>query len=206
MSDEADIESGLAAWARIRERSKATFSDWIEVGRMLIAGRSLCMKRANCNSPYGPGYQRFIREWLEQHGLQEIDSHERRGAIVCVENFAEIEAWRSKLSAVEQRRCNHPNSILAHWRRNTRPVRSGPKTSVKTTHASKPIKPSQDMVRVFAAMLRKAWTNDTFLMSSTLLQDMREHREEFLEFLTAEPPKPPPRAPAAPVSLELSPA
>src|SRR6267378_1897465 len=117
MSDDATIAEGKAAWARIKERSKSTFSDWIEVGRMLIAGRSLCMKRANCNKPYGPSYHRFIREWLEENGLQEIDSHERRGSIVCVENLAEIEAWRSKLSDVEQRRCNHPNSVLAHWRR-----------------------------------------------------------------------------------------
>ena len=85
------------------------------------------MKRAKVNSPYGPTYQAYVREWLEQHGLQGIDSHERRGAIVIVEN-PEIQAWRSKLSDVEQRRCNHPNSVLSHFRRKSRPVRSGPKT------------------------------------------------------------------------------
>jgi len=180
------IEAGKAAWLRIQERSKSTFSDWLEIGRMLIAARALCMRRANCNSPYGPAYQRFMKEWIEENGLQDIDNHERYASIVMVENLAEIEAWRSKLSDVEIRRCNHPNSVLRHWRKNTRPTRSGPKTH-KAAHASRNgPKPSQDMVRVFAAMLRKAWSPDTYLMSSAVLQHMREHREEFIEFLNTD--------------------
>jgi hypothetical protein len=113
MSDAAQIADGKAAWQRIRGRSKSTFSDWIEIGRMLIIGRSLCMKQANCNKPYGRGYQRFMRQWLDENGLQEIDSHERRGSIVCVENLAETEAWRSKLSDVGIRRCRTPFSPIS---------------------------------------------------------------------------------------------
>jgi len=209
MSDDTTIAEGKAAWQRIKERSKSTFSDWIEVGRMLIAGRSLCMKQANCNSPYGPAYHRFIREWLLANDLQEIDSHERRGSIVMVENLVEIEGWRATLSAVEIRRCNHPNSVLAHWRRKTRPMRSGPKTYVHTAKATnvrrngRPIKFDQQMIKRAGAAMRQSWSNDVYSLATIALQAAIRDERDILELLP-DPPKPAPRQSGAPVALELS--
>jgi hypothetical protein len=190
--DDATIADGKAAWARIRERSKSTFGDWLEIGRMLLVGRSLCMKRAKCNSPYGPAYQGFVRAWLEENGLQGIDSHERRGAIVIVEN-PEIQAWRSKLSDVEQRRCNHPNSVLAHFRRQTRPVRSGPKTQAgaKSTHSGgyhRQLHFDQDVVRRVAAALREHWSTDTFKLARVVLDAAFPNEAALLALLDDRPP------------------
>jgi hypothetical protein len=217
VSDDAQIAEGKAAWARIRERSKSTFSDWIEIGRMLIIGRSLCMKQANCNKPYGPSYQRFMRLWLEENDLQEIDSHERRGSIVCVENLVEIEAWRSTLSDVEIRRCNHPNSVLAHWRRNTRPVRSGPKTrpdrppnpGPHVGQHGRPIFWPQDSLRRAHQAMLDCRSNDLLKLARVALEAAVRSEADLFALLDAHPRmvhqiRKPKAAITAPAALELS--
>lgn len=209
MSDDATILAGKDAWARLRHDRRG-FDDWVLVGRLLIAARSLCMKRANCNSPYGPGYQRYIREWLEANGLQDIDSHERRGAIVIVETLVEIEAWRSKLSAVEQRRCNHPNSVLAHFRRNSRPTRSGPKTQTDRPKSGnfvagrylRPIKFDQQMIKRAGDAMRQSWSNDCYRLAAIALSAAIRNEIDLLELLPSPPPPKPPSATA--VALELA--
>lgn len=85
------------------------------------------MAAAGCNSPYGAKYHRLIREWLDQNGLDDIDSHERRGAVIMAENEIDITVWRQGLSEVARLRANHPNTIVMHWRKRTVPQRSGPK-------------------------------------------------------------------------------
>jgi hypothetical protein len=69
------------------------------------------MQEAKVNRPFSPKYQVAINRLLESHGLMDIDSHERRAAILCVENRTEIERWRSTLSDSERRRCCHVPQI-----------------------------------------------------------------------------------------------
>ena len=81
MSDQA-IAEGRAAWERIKGNAKTTFSDWLLIGDCLRILRAQTMAEAKSNSPFGPRYQVAItiNRLLSSHGLQDIDSHERRPA------------------------------------------------------------------------------------------------------------------------------
>jgi hypothetical protein len=80
-SDQA-IAEGWAAWERIQGNAKTTFSDWLLIGGCLRILRAQTMAEAKSNSRFGPRYQVAItiNRLLSSHGLQDIDSHERRPA------------------------------------------------------------------------------------------------------------------------------
>lgn len=167
------IADAREAWARIKDRDRATFADWLAIGRALIAARQECMAKAGVNSPYGPAYQKLMRGWLDANGLTEVDSHERTNAIKCVEHQVEIEKWRAGLSDVERRRCNHPNSVIAHWRRKTRPRRPGPKRSAIKPHPRAEFRPifwNQDFIRRAADAMREANSADLFRLARAALE------------------------------------
>jgi hypothetical protein len=124
---EAVIAEGRAAWERIKGQGKPLFSEWILIGKALVAARAACLARAGVNSLYHPAYRRQVRVWLVDNGFDDLDSHERTNSVHMVEHQAEIEAWRAGLSDAERRRCNHPNSVWGLWRRRSAPTRSGPK-------------------------------------------------------------------------------
>ncbi|WP_315806573.1 MULTISPECIES: hypothetical protein [unclassified Bradyrhizobium] len=128
MSDATIIAAGREAWARLKDRSRATFDDWVAVGKALQAARRECMARAKCNSPFGSSYQRHhMRDWLRENSMSDLDHHERYGAIMVVEHLGEIEAYRATLSEAERMRCNHVNTVLKHWRAGSAPQPQGPK-------------------------------------------------------------------------------
>ncbi len=192
-----------AAWRRIRERDKATFDDWLAIGRALIAGRHDCMAKAGVNKPYGPAYQKLMRTWLDEHGLADIDSHERVGAIHCVEHQAEIETWRANLTGVERRRANHPNTIVKHWRSLTAPERPGPKRSSpgsSTRHADKrPVHWGQDHLRRAASAIRECRSTDCFVLARAAMEAAIRSEAELFQLLS--PPQPRPKAGFAPNTL-----
>ncbi|MES5485942.1 hypothetical protein QMZ05_24580 [Bradyrhizobium sp. INPA03-11B] len=169
------ISLGREAWQRIQHRDKATFDDWIAIGKALIAGRQECMAKAGVNSPYGPAYQKLMRSWLDENGLAGTDSHERVGAIHCVEHQAEIESWRTGLTDVQRRRANHPNTILAHWRRGTVPRKSGPRRAPvrakigRPQGNGKPVFFDGDMIRRGAAAMRESRSADWFVLTRACL-------------------------------------
>ena len=78
MSDQA-IAEGRAAWERIKGNAKTTFSDWAFDRRLPAHPPSA---EAKSNASFGPRYQVAItsNRLLSSHGLQDIDSHERRPA------------------------------------------------------------------------------------------------------------------------------
>jgi hypothetical protein len=121
------VAEGRAAWERIKGQGKPLFSDWILIGKALIAARTACLAKAGVNSLYHPAYRRQVRVWLVENGFDDLDSHERTNSVHLVEHQAEIEAWRAELSDAERRRCNHPNSVWGLWRKRSAPTRSGPK-------------------------------------------------------------------------------
>jgi hypothetical protein len=167
MSDQA-VELGKAAWERLKS-AKPLFTDWLAVGAALLVFRGQAMAEAKRNSPFGPKYQAAINRLLTLHDMQDIDSHERRGAIVMVENRAELEKWRATLTPIEQRRCNHPNSVLALWKKNGRPHAPGPKRNIvkpSVPHLGRAVgQPSSDDIRRIATALREARSNDFFVLA-----------------------------------------
>lgn len=207
MKTGSTISEAQAAWRRIRDRDKASFEDWLSIGRALIAGRQECMAKAGVNKPYSPAYQKLMRAWLDENGFAEIDGQERRGAIHCVERQGEIEAWRSGLTDAERRRSNHPNTIIKHMQRLTAPQRSGPRRSLVKVpkHADKrAIHWPQPIIRRAALAIAEARTNDTIRLAIAALEAAIPNEASLFALL--EPPKPrkPVQTTTAPVMAEAT--
>jgi hypothetical protein len=109
MSDDATIESGRAAWGRIKERHRVTWDDWLCVGRALVIGRIECMKAAGTNIPKGGKYNYVANQWLAEHGFADVCAQERSRIIKIIDNLPAVEAWRATLPLEEQRKINHPS-------------------------------------------------------------------------------------------------
>jgi hypothetical protein len=43
------VEQGRSAWERLRSRQRATWDEWLAVGRAIIIGRTEALKSANTN-------------------------------------------------------------------------------------------------------------------------------------------------------------
>jgi hypothetical protein len=43
------VEQGRSAWERLRSRQRATWDEWLDVGRAIIIGRMEALKSANTN-------------------------------------------------------------------------------------------------------------------------------------------------------------
>jgi hypothetical protein len=43
------VEQGRSAWERLRSRQRATWDEWLDVGRAIIIGRTEALKSANTN-------------------------------------------------------------------------------------------------------------------------------------------------------------
>jgi hypothetical protein len=183
------IQAGRQAWTQIRGSAKTSFEGWLRIGAALLVFRTQAMAEAKRNTPFGTRYQTAINKLLTLHDMQDIDSHERRGAIVMQENRAEIEKWRATLTDVEQRRCNHPNSVLRLWKTQGRPLRSGPKKGshiVRPKHPTEANPPAPDCglqacgrpvhhpgeaIKRAARALRENWRNtDTFVVARLVLE------------------------------------
>jgi hypothetical protein len=65
MSDSADdaIAVGRAASARLRDRDRATWADWLDVARAIAIGRTAALKVAGTNCPVGTRYNTAMRNW-----------------------------------------------------------------------------------------------------------------------------------------------
>lgn len=185
---DAIVTEARAAWARIKDRDKATFDDWLVIGRALVAARQQCMAKAGVNSPYGPSYQQSMRVWLDANGLADIDSHERTNAIKCVEHLAEIETWRAGLTDAERRRANHPNTVIAHWRRKTRPRRPGPKRF--KPRANRGIFWPQDSIRRAADAMRECNSRDLYRLARAALEAAIRSETDLWALVETQPGRP----------------
>jgi hypothetical protein len=200
MTDDATVEAGRAAWQRIKEGAQTSFESWLAIGRALLIARRECMARAKCNSPYGKGYAKEMRAWLDSNGLGDVENKERQGALYMVEHQADIEAWRDGLSDEQRRRCNHPNTILKHLQGGTVPQKRGPKPQIhhraelyasgkKGTHG-KPIDwPRAEHIRRAAKALGESYGRDLFVMASAALRAALRDEDDVLELLNPAPAK-----------------
>lgn len=65
-ADDDAVSAGRDAWARLRERERAAWPDWLTVGRALIIGRTEALKAAGTNRPVGTRYNRAMGDWLRK--------------------------------------------------------------------------------------------------------------------------------------------
>ncbi len=101
MTDSSDmVAEGRQAWQRLRQR--ATWADWLAVGRALLISRTEALKAAGTNRCVGTRY--IAGDWLRQNGLDDIAAQERYRLMLILEHLPAIEQWRGGLPESEQRK------------------------------------------------------------------------------------------------------
>jgi hypothetical protein len=114
MSADDKVAKGREAWGRLK--TSRLWDDYLAVGDALDEGRSWAMRGAHVNRPVGRAFNNMMGQWLREHGFSEIDKTVRSQILRCMDNKAEIEAWRAGLKPSERLEFNHPAAVLRQWR------------------------------------------------------------------------------------------
>src|SRR3974390_636529 len=83
---------------------------WLQVGEAIVECRSLAMRQAGVNAPYGRGYTTAFCYLMEHYKFADRikDKADRQKLVAIMDNLPDVEAWRATLSADDKRRWNHP--------------------------------------------------------------------------------------------------
>jgi hypothetical protein len=193
------IEAGKAAWARLKDRDRLNWADWILIGHALQIGRDQSMKAAGCNTPFGKKYTHAIGVWLIENGLDGIGQQVRWRLLQCMESLPAIERWRAGLDETRRNRIAHPDSIWMHFQRDAKGHTAkspAQRASVQRNRSGKAfsggyfpaVRFSGDMIRRAAVAMRESWCNDTFKMAAIALQAAIRNQQDLLELLPPDPP------------------
>ena len=209
MNDSADAVSvGVAAWERLRDHDRATWSDWLAVARALAIGRTAALKAAATNKCVGTRYNAAMGAWLRHNGLDGVTNQERYRALLILENLGEIEGWRAGLDEGQRRRLNHPNAVWSHWRRSKtdadRPAQAARdfiKNRVMPSHKNgRPIYWPQHCVRAAHEAMLKSRSTDLLVLARLALEAAIPSESVLIELLDgARQPQPPKASTAAAV-------
>jgi hypothetical protein len=71
------VAIGIAAWARLRDHDRATWTDWLDVARAPAIGRTAALKAAHTNRCVGSKYNAAMGTWLRENGLDGVNNQER---------------------------------------------------------------------------------------------------------------------------------
>jgi hypothetical protein len=97
-------------------RKRRVYDDWLVIADALDVGRTDVMRALHTNQAHGRRYQKAMGEWLIAHGFKEINKGTRSRLLECLKYKAEIQAWRSRLTAAEQFAFGHPDTVLRKWK------------------------------------------------------------------------------------------
>jgi hypothetical protein len=102
MSDSADdaIAMGRAASARLRDRDRATWADWLDVARAIAIGRTAALKVAGTNCPVGTRYNTAMRNWKRPTTALRHNHRLIRHRGVCSEPYMIITALAQRWSGL----------------------------------------------------------------------------------------------------------
>jgi hypothetical protein len=114
------IKRGQAVLPRL-ECNLVWGAEWHDLILALGFGRDLATRTAGTNQPQGSKYTAVMGPWLRCYGFDRIDPAERSRLLECYVNLDAINAWRSALPAKQQKKLNHPRTVLAHWKRSLHP-------------------------------------------------------------------------------------
>jgi hypothetical protein len=107
------VSRGREAWRTLR--NDETWEKWIAIGRALEAGRGAIMRQLHTNQPKGRIWSEVFGGWLDDTGFAEIDKGVRSRLQTCLDNLAEIEAWRQTIGLTLRLQLNHPNAVFRRW-------------------------------------------------------------------------------------------
>jgi hypothetical protein len=186
--DSGTIEAGRSAWARLRDRERATWSDWLDVARALAIGRTVALQAAGTNSPVGTRYNTAMGTWLRENGLGDVVAQERYRLLLILQNLDAVETWRAGLDDAKRRRLNHPNAIWAHWQRSlkteiARPRRREVLKGAKAKGNRHAIHWNGDAIRRAACAIREVYSTDFYVMARRALEAAVRNEDDLLELL-----------------------
>jgi hypothetical protein len=107
------IHEAREAWARLRRHE--TFRDWLLLGRALAVGQAYAIAKAG--KPKGSRYNNFLKTWLGNSKLPNLEKSVRSRLLECVENSDGILAWLDTIeNETRLTRLNHPTVVLNAWK------------------------------------------------------------------------------------------
>jgi hypothetical protein len=121
------VSRGREAWQTLR--TDETWEKWILIGRALEAGRTAIMGLLHTNQPKGRAWSETFGAWLRENDFDTIDKGVRSRLQTCLDNLAEIEAWRQNLGLTLRLQLNHPNAVLRRWQASREAPKKGPSPS-----------------------------------------------------------------------------
>jgi hypothetical protein len=193
-----DIEAGKAAWVRLRDHGRRSWSEWLLVARALDIGRREAMTTAKANRPFGTKYNAAMGEFLRRHGFDEINNQERYRALQVLEHLETIERWRAGLPEAKRRRTNHPAAIWHAWSRATRPAaepkpKAPPAFLPVSGNKARPIFWPQDAVRRAHRAMLDSRSSDLLTLARCALEGAIRDENDLHSLLEERPSR---RAPA----------
>jgi Sigma-70, region 4 len=124
----AQIQAGLtqgerrviedAAAALERERGRLSWESWMRTGEALTIIRNAALKITDMKIPLGRKYSGVFGTSLRRFGIK-IDPGVIARLFEVMRNRGAIEDWRTSLSSAERGRINHPQKVLAAWKKAT---------------------------------------------------------------------------------------
>jgi hypothetical protein len=131
---------------------------------------------------------------------------------MVLENLPAISAFRDGLDEAQRRRLNHPNAILAHWRRSISAETAAQRQDVISAETlrqraarrgkAKAIFWSQDAMRRAHQAMLDSRSSDLLTLARVALQAAIRTEADLLAVLAADPPAKKPRQ-TAPAALSL---
>lgn len=128
----AIIKTAQRALTELDRQSDKAWTYWKQVGAGFVEIRTLAMREAGTNSPYGRAYTGAYARLLTHFKLGEKlkDPGDRQKLVAVMDNLPAIEAWLGKLTK-EQRRWTHPTSIYRNWQKSLVPPKNYAGASAK---------------------------------------------------------------------------
>jgi hypothetical protein len=105
------IERAQEAYKTLGE----TWDRWVVIGYAFEAGRNDIMRHLQINKPEGGRYSKAMKAWLIRYRFEKIGPSAFSYLMKCMDNLAEITAWRQTLDQSRQIRLNHPQSVWGHF-------------------------------------------------------------------------------------------
>jgi hypothetical protein len=177
MSNADIITQGTEAWRQEKARGRTAWPNYKLIGHALEAIQNDAMAEAGRNSPFGPKYTRAYARRLDAAGLADIPQQVRSSLVKCMRHLPAIEEFLSQLTPAERARLNHPDSIWAHYSRETPPklqqnqhVVEADRRKDAAGYGPRVERPVQDKIRFVAAAMRQGWTSDVFRLATIAIE------------------------------------
>jgi hypothetical protein len=104
------VALGREAWLRRKAEARASWDDWVLVGKAIQVGHEEAKRQAGGKAT-GKKYSAVFHPWLKDNGFLDMDKDDRSKLLWLVNRLPEIEAWRATRSKRERALWNHPYTV-----------------------------------------------------------------------------------------------